>query len=271
MADTITQAVGAKGVNDKQDVSTVTDLLNGVSLLWGGPLQPLSSPPTKDDLADAIRYFTTFQLGQESDTLTPSSDGMARLREIAKTSERPGQSATQLNYLVPRGDLISGMQKQPAASAKQPPLTCWATVATILCGWKDQKCLLETAVMQRTGDSHYLDLYNNNQVLPFQESNAFASKLGFARSRILANDNNVSYWKQRLETVGPMDVTINLSAATWHFIVLKRIVGDGTSYGTKFGFHDPAVGKERTILFRTFRDIYTSSSPDPNALTMWHW
>jgi len=139
------------------------------------------------------------------------------------------------------------------------PNACWATVATMLLSWKQQKPLTVAEAMGSVG-AKYLTLFNDDAGLSAKEKPAFIAAAN------LVGEGPASYSLQQyidwLKTYGPLWVTIDADSDEGEFSphanILTKITGTGSpdGVGTNMTFIDPATGTEKTRSFLDFIKIF---------------
>lgn len=128
--------------------------------------------------------------------------------------------------------------------------TCWATVATMMYGWRNNASYDIPYVIGQTG-SAYLSKFNNDVGL------AGGDKPGFLNRMSLRSEAPMSYsitgWEHLLRQYGPLWVTTAEGAGfSIHARIIVGIDGDGTAAGTTFRIVDPGDGQVHTETIATF-------------------
>lgn len=167
-----------------------------------------------------------------------------RLRKSPER-RRPVAFNTPVNYRVP--GIVPAL-------AQPTPMSCWATVFTMLTSWKrDQSVSIEDAL----GDvgQQWVTLFANpNAGLSYDDQPDFLAQAGLQAEPLMSH--SVEGWEQLLRNYGPLWVTTfggdNNNLWSAHARIIKGIIGDGTPSGTKFEIIDPAGGQSYEVTVEKF-------------------
>jgi papain like cysteine protease AvrRpt2 len=199
MARTISASVGLNASNRKPDVVTVQELLNKVPPLQGGPEVKLKI----DGLCwqktqQAIRNFQSRNMGHKWPDVRVDPGG-ATLTRLNSFDEQAAV-AEWFSYQVPG---FKPLIAQPKSNV------CWAASYAMLRSWHDAKTYgIEEALA--TVGSRYVQLYKNNQGLPWIEASTFYTKAGLRCHRSVCYP--VETWLKYLRAHGLLAVVANAAS-----------------------------------------------------------
>jgi GH24 family phage-related lysozyme (muramidase) len=172
-----------------------------------------------------------------------------------------GQAFGSVDYSVP-GVL------EPLA---QPtPRTCWATVITMMYGWRHQQHVDAPTVLATAGPQ-YVQMYRNDQTLDARGAALLYQALGLVT--ITSFNPTIDGWDSLLRKYGPLYVDVGYgTSTTTHAIIVTGISGDGSARGTSITYVDPVGGK---TIVRKFSELL-SEYEAPGAVNGWphaivHW
>jgi hypothetical protein len=193
MARTISASVGVDAANHKVDVITVQELLNKVPPQQGGPQVKLKV----DGLCwqktqTAIRNFQSKNMGHKwpDGRVDPGGATLTRLNSF---DEQP-PVAEWFTYRVPG---FKPVIAQPNTNV------CWAASYAMLRSWHDSKKYGVEEALAKVGD-RYVQLYKNNQGLPWIEASTFYTKAGLQCHRSVCY--RVETWLKYLRVHGLLAV-----------------------------------------------------------------
>jgi hypothetical protein len=159
------------------------------------------------------------------------------------TRSKEGAATAGFDYNVPG---IVPLLAQPS------PMTCWATVAAMMVGWRDQLSRSIESVMDEAGGA-YRTRFDNDQGLPGSQKEAFLTALKLKGEAPMSY--TVSGLLALLQTHGPLWATTDEDPSE-EFAIHARIVtgmfGDGTIDNTTLRINDPAGGRQYTEGFHAF-------------------
>lgn len=167
-------------------------------------------------------------------------NGYARSSSIV---ERFANSFDAVNYQVPG---IVDPIRQPTG------MVCWATVATMMIGWKNQRSAAIETVMAGIG-TMYVNKVKKNEGLSAAEKIPFLKAAGLTPE--YPQSLTIGGWEHLLRTYGPIWVTTaEGSDANFgiHARIISAIRGDGTPEGTNLTITDPALGNTYPEKFSDF-------------------
>lgn len=171
------------------------------------------------------------------------------------TPPRPTPAPTRIDYTVPG---IFDVIAQPSS------MTCWATVGTMMMGWRDQKCYEIQTAMNMAG-SRWGEMFRRGDGLAAADHGAFASACGMRYAQLMCYD--ISGWVRMLRDWGPLAV---VTANPYHARIMVGISGDGTPGGTQVTLIDPAGGRRYSQDFLVFNAAFEGVAASPRY-QLWHY
>jgi papain like cysteine protease AvrRpt2/transglycosylase-like protein with SLT domain len=175
------------------------------------------------------------------------------------------RSMTTMTYRVP--GLVAPI-RQPSG------MTCWATVTTMMYGWRQQQSIPIETVMGQIGQK-YLDKFRADQGLASDEKGAFLATAGLQPEPPMSY--SIDGWMQNLRLYGPLWVTTDEDPSA-NFAIHARIIvamtTDGTPDGTSFQIVDPATATEYHEDLKTFLRKYEEEAATPGTtlrIQVVHW
>lgn len=151
---------------------------------------------------------------------------------------------------------------------KQPTNNvCWATVATMMHGWKNKASFTISDAMNAAG-SKYHAMFTKDQGMPGADKAAFLSTLGLHAEA--PQNYTAEGWAALLKKHGPLWVTTDDrpdGQFAVHARVITAIKGDGTASGTNFTLIDPATGQVVTETVMGFVAKFEKVARDDLAVT----
>jgi hypothetical protein len=172
-----------------------------------------------------------------------------------KGGAEPGTTA--FDFTVPGG--ISAL-------AQPDEMSCWATVATMMLGWKTQSTTDMASVVAEAGPE-YVTAFKNKTGLKREEKLKFVQQLGMKPDEGNFASHNYDYFLDELKTFGPLWMTVDSSDKELapHAKILYGMRGDGTPTGTLMRVIDPNGGKRYEITFEQFTNEYESLARETPA------
>ncbi|BCA37053.1 hypothetical protein BwiPL1_54350 (plasmid) [Bacillus wiedmannii] len=160
---------------------------------------------------------------------------------------------------------------QISVSGIVPPLKqdkqngCWATVATIMLSWKDQKSYNISDVLNQAGVNQsgveYTKIYDADTGLSTKDFPDLIQNLKLSDEPL--QDYTFNGFKNLLESYGPIWVIIapnpNIPVSL-HAVVVTGINGDDSSW--LFTIIDPSDGTEKQVDSNTLNRKIDAVSPD---------
>lgn len=168
-------------------------------------------------------------------------------RQLARRRTRA--LSTKINYSVPDVENIDVIA-QPSKT------TCWATVFTMMYGWKTGTCLNIESALSNVAP-RWVEIFKDNKGLMPDDKKDFVAAAGLVAEPPMSL--SVIGWEKLLRDYGPIWVTTDEAPGKpWaiHARIIVAIRGDGTPAGTKFKIIDPAGGREYTETIATFVPKY---------------
>jgi papain like cysteine protease AvrRpt2 len=176
-----------------------------------------------------------------------------------------GNNSTASNVLASRN--VQETQKKPASKIdfkvgyvpviKQPEsMACWATAATIMVSWKENKTYNIEDVLARAGDK-YRALYEANLGIEGEEKKQFLSSLNLRAEA--PQTFTIKGWLWLLQTYGPLWVTSEDRQGkkfSVHARIVTAIKGDESIENTFLTIIDPQDGSEYTEDINEFTRKY---------------
>jgi uncharacterized protein YycO len=143
--------------------------------------------------------------------------------------------ATPVDYAVPGPfDVMA----QPNAKG------CWATVFTMMYGWKVQQSMPIEAALANVGQK-WVDHFKAGEWLLPADKNTFLAEAGLVAEPPMSF--SIEGWEHLLRDYGPVWVTTDEDPGprfSIHARIITAIRGDGTPDGTRLHLIDPAGGRE---------------------------
>jgi Papain-like cysteine protease AvrRpt2 len=211
-------------------------------------------------------------------------------RGVAFPRGRKNTSVTARPALAPRGasPVVKASSRRVRAFAavdfrvsgivpplrQETALTCWATVTTMLIGWRDNVSLPVEEALRPIGQA-WADKYRAGVALLGSETASFFASAGLVGEPPASH--TAEGWERLLRTYGPLWVTtseIPGQPFSMHARVMIGIHGDGTASGTQFDIVDPGTGTEYRETLADFTHKYHAQPSVPNApliLQVVHW
>ncbi|HVI43989.1 MAG TPA: glucosaminidase domain-containing protein [Chitinophaga sp.] len=204
-----------------------------------------------------------FEVSKQLSTGKRGSNGYT---EAASIVERFANSFDAVNYAVPG---IVAPLRQPSG------MVCWATVTTMMVGWKNQQSSSIETVIGNIGAT-YLNKFRNNQGLLASEKIPFLRTAGLQFE--YPQSLTIAGWEQMMRNYGPIWITTaEGSDANFgiHARIMTAIRGDGTPEGTQLTIIDPAAGNTYQERFADFlvkfeREVRVSTAWD-GRIQIVHW
>ncbi len=154
----------------------------------------------------------------------------------------------------------------PVTPIRQPKTNaCWAAALTMLYSFKNNMSIsIEDLIKQYNHSAYnYTKIFNDNNGI---SSSAEEKLYQLAKLTVLKQQNpQISLWHSLLKNYGPLSVTVDAEPplGTTHALVLNGIEGDLTPNGTIILYIDPADGKQHSIKFPDFLNLYEGSAKWP--------
>lgn len=162
----------------------------------------------------------------------------------ARKKRRPARALSRVDFTV-QGEIPRLQQ--------HGPMTCWATVATMLLSWRDGVCYEVREAMGQIG-AEWQRLYDRGTRPRSRDGLPASRKDAFLRAAGLVAEPPMSFdavgWERLLRGYGPLWVTtdVNLSARGGiHARIMYGIHGNGTPAGTTVDLIDPSTGTNQSI------------------------
>jgi papain like cysteine protease AvrRpt2 len=183
-----------------------------------------------------------------------------RLKFFASTLKCPAGSSICTKETTRQATLIDARAGGTIPVLKQPTsMTCWATVATMLYSWKNNRSDSIPSTLGKIG-STYLELFKRNQGLSSSDKAGFLFSMGLKAEA--PQNYTAEGWAALIRQHGPLWVTTNegtQKSFSIHARVMSAIFGDGSASGTSVIVYDPADGQVHTETFgifaRKFEDV----------------
>ena len=164
-----------------------------------------------------------------------------------------------VDYTVP--GLVAPLQQNA-------PMTCWATVITMMENWRRQQSTPVQTVLERAGQA-WVDRYNRGESLDVNLAKSLYDALGLVS--LISQNPTIEYWEQLLRTYGPLYVDVGAGPTSTHALIVTGIRGNGTDTGTNITFVDPGSGQVVNQRFDTFRQRYEAPSAVSWPYVITHW
>jgi len=195
---------------------------------------------------------------------------MSSLLDPAKNKkrgmERYAGSFSAVDYTV--SGIISPL-RQPTG------MVCWATVATMMISWRNQRSSSIETAMGNVGAT-YVAKVRANSGLSVSEKPSFLSTVGLTFE--YPQSLSIGGWETMLRNYGPIWITTaegSDSSFGIHARILSGIRGDGTPEGTNLSITDPGNGTTYSEKFADFlvkfeREVRVDSNWD-GRIQIVHW
>jgi GH24 family phage-related lysozyme (muramidase) len=145
------------------------------------------------------------------------------------------------------------------------PMTCWATVITMMWSWRRQASASVADVLANAGQE-WVDRYNRGDVLDPALAKSLYDALGLAT--IESFNPTIESWESLLRQYGPLYVDVGYgTSTTTHALIVTGISGDGTAAGTTIRYVDPTRGESVSRNFGDFLRNYEARG----AVKTWPW
>jgi GH24 family phage-related lysozyme (muramidase) len=164
-----------------------------------------------------------------------------------------------VDYTVP--GLVASLQQNA-------PMTCWATVITMMESWRRQASIPVQTVLERAGQE-WVDRYNRGEGLNVNLAKSLYDALGLVS--LISQNPTIEYWEQLLRTYGPLYVDVGAGPTSTHALIVTGIRGSGTETGTNITFVDPGSGQVVNQRFDAFRQRYEAPSAVDWPYVITHW
>ena len=250
MATTLSGSVG-KNINNKvpgknraDDILKVQKLLNVAVERVKVPKNPIAEDGKfGPETHAAILNFQLARFGWHDGVVDPGQNTITELDAIAAGKPVPPPPPKSYNYRVP------GLFDQ---IAQPSPMACWATVGTMLYGWRKQMCLtIETftkTIGERSAQAQlanpkvktYYDLFVADTGLPADEHAHFATKCGCTMTPGACY--TLDGWLAMLKRGGPHAIVGVSGPNSVHMRILIGMKGTGDYNTTSMTIVDPAGG-----------------------------
>jgi hypothetical protein len=192
---------------------------------------------------------------------SPSNkEGRERLSYFASVLQCPTGASACTRETTRTTALVDARAPGTIPALKQPTnMTCWATVATMMYSWKNNRReSIESAL--RTIGATYLDMFRRNQGMSGADKPGFLLTMGLKAEA--PQNYTAEGWASLIRRHGPLWVTTNEGTQnrfSIHARVMSAIFGDSSANGTTVVLYDPADGQVHTetlgLFTRKFEDV----------------
>ena len=237
---------GKYGKNASADTLNVQKLLNTASQRVKVPKNPVAEDGKfGSETHAAIINFQSTRFGWADGVVDPGLNTITELNAIAAGAPVPPAPVKDYNYRVPG---IFDKTAQPS------PMACWATVGTMMYGWRNQICLEISTFTQKIGERSgaaqaanpavktYHALYVADTGLPGDEHGHFANRCGCTISPGACY--TLDGWLSMLKRGGPHAIVAVSGPNSVHVRILIGMKGNGDYNTTTMTIIDPAGGVE---------------------------
>jgi len=246
---TIKEAEGNKQISKEQ-----------ANALSYSALSSMVGEPTKKEATKLTEQKEVKELiKSQSEKSSPKIKISNATESVEVNSAETGSESVSFDYTVPG---IVPLIAQPSG------MTCWATVAAMMMGWKDKVSYTIETAMDKAG-AEYRTMFDNNQGLPASKHEAFAAACGMTGEPPMCY--TVSGLKSLLENHGPLiAISDEQPGDNWaiHARVLRGIYGDGTPDKTFLRINDPSGGRQYTESFTAFAQKFEEVAGAPRLQVM---
>ena len=235
---------GALGQNRPDDTLNVQKLLNVASARVKVPKNPIAEDSKFGrETHAAILDFQLARFGWHDGVVDPGLNTITELNAIADGQPVPPVPPKNYNYRVPG---IFDQIAQPS------PMACWATVGTMMYGWRLQLCLTIETFTKKIGERSpqaqianptvktYYDLFIADTGLPANEHGHFAMKCGCTLTPGACY--TLDGWLAMLKRGGPHAIVGVSGPNSVHVRIVIGMVGTGDYNTTAMIIVDPAGG-----------------------------
>jgi hypothetical protein len=194
--------------------------------------------------------------------------GLRRYNRVARPRSLGAEPANVFDFVEVK---IKGSVTPLRQSSEK---TCWATVYTMLYGWKTQQPVTVDTAIARVGARWSALLAKREGILRDQKVD-FIADAGLVAE--LPKNPTIDGWASMIATYGPIWVTTDEDPTdefSIHARILCAVRGDRTPEGTKLDFIDPGTGSFVTESFKDFLVKYESEAMDPDSplrVQIVHW
>jgi outer membrane protein OmpA-like peptidoglycan-associated protein len=233
-------------------------------------------------LLELEEYLTTVhpvRVGREVRATPGAAPPRSAMRSAAPVRRGRGRTrrASVRAFSAPVSYRVPGIVP---ALAQPSGMTCWATVATMMISWKENRSIPIADALSLIGGS-WAAKFHANKGLTAAEKPVFLAAAGLIPEPPM--NPSIDGWASMLRRYGPLWVTTDEAAGddNWaiHARVMRGIHGDGTPDGTRVDIVDPAGGREYTETFAHFQAKFEEEvsvmvrrrNPSPLRLQIVHW
>ena len=187
----------------------------------------------------------------------------------AELFAKPVATAQSLSLLAGAMGAVDYTVPGLVAPLKQnAPMTCWATVITMMESWRRQQSIPVQTVLERAGQE-WVDRYNRGESLNVNLAKSLYDALGLVS--LISQNPMIEYWERLLRTYGPLYVDVGAGPTSTHALIVTAIRGDGTATGTTITFVDPGSGQVVNQRFDAFLQRYEAPSAVEWPYVITHW
>jgi uncharacterized protein YycO len=160
--------------------------------------------------------------------------------------------------------------------AQRDSMACWATVFTMMYGWKVRASMPVEHALGTVGQN-WVKMYTDNTGLSSADKVKFLAEAGLIAEA--PQSFSVEGWEHLLRNYGPIwvttdeDVRPGLKNFSIHARIVTSIRGDGTAEGTRIHVIDPAGGREYDETIADFIPKYESEVRETGHMRIQvvHW
>lgn len=182
--------------------------------------------------------------------------GHDTLERLDKQFPKPAPPpVSPFNYTVPG---IFDILAQPSS------MTCWATVGTMMMGWRDQKCYTIHTAMGIAG-AKWQKMFDDGDGLAAVDHGPFCHACGMTYEGLACYP--AESWLAMLHAYGPLAV---VTANPYHARIMIGMRDGGTPNGTEVVLIDPAGGRKYNQNFLTFTHDFEAVANSPR-FQLWHY
>jgi uncharacterized protein YycO len=217
----------------------------------------LSRRSRKARRAAARKRATQDVADKGAEAYSPASRALGKRRAVPLSMmlPMPPRQRRVRSFAVPVDYAIPG----PIDVMAQPnAMGCWATVFTMMYGWKVQQSMPIEYALGAVGQK-WVDMFTAGKGLSSADKTTFLAEAGLVA--VAPQSFSVEGWENLLRNYGPIWVTTDEDPGpkfSIHARIITAIRGDGTAEGTRIHVIDPGGGREYDETIADFIPKYES-------------
>ncbi|ETN95488.1 DUF2272 domain-containing protein [Zhouia amylolytica] len=223
------------------------------------------------DGGESARESEQFEREQNRPSLMqPASEAISRGQSVQAQRTDADGTHEAIDVRPPEGSHPINVNFQ-VEGIVQPPMGCWATVATMMMNWKLRSSNPIQEVLRMAGDNlnppnenYYVDMFNNATGLPASEKEQFITALNM--EAMPPASYTIQQYYDWLSHYGPLWVTVDADSSEGfspHALLLFGMEGDlNNQNDVTFKFINPADGQEQFEYFEDFIEMFEQMVTD---------